>query len=122
EEPSHRSTWTLEDIHVPTYSAGPLPSSNTAMLVTSPATPSPTGSHDQPFQRAMLSAGVPPAVRKAPPTYRAGPVPSSKTWRARTRGPSPYHVPSTPPRSDRHSGSHCAAAEVARVAMAMAAA
>src|SRR5688572_31093010 len=51
----------------PAYSAGPAPSSCTASACTRPARPLPTEDQHEPFQRAMKSAGVPPALEKIPP-------------------------------------------------------
>src|SRR5258705_50903 len=66
----------------PAYSAGPEPSSKTVIAETCPyvpVNPGPNLDHDEPFQRAMCCAVVPPAPVKYPPTYSAGPEPSSNT-------------------------------------------
>src|SRR5690606_8534261 len=53
------------------------------------AAPLPSGAQLAPFQRAMLLAGLPPALPKPPPTKSAAPLPSSWTSIVRTCPPTP---------------------------------
>src|SRR5687767_7297493 len=112
-EPSHRAT---QGVHTKStsgivenrlpdpYSAGPLPSSNTASalaqkipsldhdvpshLATVPEelvrTPRPSADQVEPFHRATLLVLTAPANEKCPAAWSAGPLPSSSKVRAKT--------------------------------------
>src|SRR5260370_27850670 len=61
----------------PAYSAGPVPSSNTARANNNACgllIPLPSEAHTAPSHLAILAASVPPAILQNPPAYHAGPL------------------------------------------------
>src|SRR5262245_7408005 len=86
-----------------TYSAGPVPSSNTVTArATPPCNPLPSADQLAPFHLATPFAGTPPALSNQPTAWRAGPLPSSNTSKPSTRSSMPA------PSADQVAPSHFA--------------